>query len=66
MLKGFWKKGIALGCALMLSMSVVGCDAMNANVDPDYDIWTTYATTKVLRDVEFNSRYLRSVEFVLR
>jgi len=55
MAKKILKRGAALGCVLVLSMGTVGCGDTSGEVK--YDVWTTYATTKVLQDVEFNERY---------
>ena len=60
MLKRILKKGTALGCALVLSFSVFGCDNIESiEGEAVYEVWTTYATTKVLQDVEFNERYVK-------
>ena len=56
MLKKFLKKGLALGCALSFSLSAFACDN-NGEGSGSYEVWTTYATTKVLQDVKFNGRY---------
>ena len=56
MLKKFLKKGLALGCALSFSLSAFACDS-NGEGSGSYEVWTTYATTKVLQDVKFNGRY---------
>lgn len=60
MLKKIFKRGVALSFALMFSMGVVGCDKPDAGEgEPVYEVWTTYATTKVLQDVQFNERYVK-------
>ena len=60
MLKKIFKRGAALSFALMFSMGAVGCDKPDAGEgEPVYEVWTTYATTKVLQDVQFNERYVK-------
>ena len=60
MLKKILKRGGALGFALMFSMGVVGCEQPAAEEgEAVYEVWSTYATTKVLQDVQFNERYLK-------
>lgn len=60
MLKKIFKRGVALSLVLMFSMGVVGCDKPDAGESkPVYEVWTTYATTKVLQDVQFNERYVK-------
>ena len=62
MKKNMVKKGVALACALTLSMSVLGCSGASGNAGQGkegYEIWTTYNTTKVLRDVELSGNYVR-------
>lgn len=60
MLKKIFKRGVALSFVLMFSMGVVGCDKPDAGESkPVYEVWTTYATTKVLQDVQFNERYVK-------
>ena len=60
MLKKILKRGAALGFALIFSLGVVGCDTSGAGEgDGSYEVWSTYATTKVLQDVEFNERYVK-------
>ena len=54
MAKKILKRGAALGCALVLAMGIVGCDTTG---DANYEVWTTYATTKVLKGVDSNDRY---------
>lgn len=56
MKKNIVKKSVALACAFVLSMGVVGCSntgsGNSAEVNVPYEVWTTYNTKKVLRDVE--------------
>ena len=61
MLKKIFKRGVALGCALVLSSGIIACDKFEGGAvgEAVYDVWTTYATTKVLQDVEFNGRYVK-------
>ena len=61
MIKKILKKGMALGCALVLSFGFVGCNFINNNEEAEgsYEVWTTYATAKVLQDVKFNERYVK-------
>ena len=64
MIKKILKKGVALTCAFVLSMGVTACSLMGNNsseppLKEGYDIWTTYNTTKVLRDVELSGDYVR-------
>ena len=60
MLKKIIKRGVALSFALMFSMGVVGCDKPDEGEGESvYEVWTTYATTKVLQDVQFNERYVK-------
>ena len=61
MKKHLVKKSVALACALTLSLSVIGCSGSgNAGQGKEgYEIWTTYNTTKVLRDVELSGNYVR-------
>ena len=61
MLKKVLKRGLALGFALMFSIGVVGCNKSGAGEgEAVYEVWTTYATTKVLQDVQFNERYVKT------
>ena len=56
MLKKTAKRIIALISVLVLSLGVTSC--ANAPVlDDSIDVWTTYNTMKVLRDVEYNDNY---------
>ena len=60
MKKNIMKKGVALLCAFTLSIGFTSCDLfIGAMVDDTYDVWTTYNTTKVLRDVELSGDYVR-------
>ena len=64
MIKNMMKKSVALGCAFLLSVSFAGCnfskDGNSAGGEnTGYEVWTTYNTTKVLRDVELSGDYVR-------
>lgn len=60
MLKKILKRGATLGLALTFAMGIVGCDKPDAGEgEAVYEVWTTYATTKVLQDVQFNERYVK-------
>ena len=62
MMKKVMKKSVALACAFLLTMGATGCDGLLGNKnngDATYEIWTTYNTTKVLRDVELSGDYVR-------
>ena len=54
MFKKIAKRCVALLGAIVLSFSVVGCQDTPQTTKADYDVWTTYNTMKVIRDVEFN------------
>ena len=57
MLKKILKKGASIGFALVFAMGAFGCDKTEGEWDTEYEVWTTYNTTKVLQDVQFNGRY---------
>ena len=57
MLKKILKKGVSISCALVFALGVVGCANTESEWDAEYEVWTTYNTTKVLQDVQFNERY---------
>ena len=60
MKKNIMKKGVALLCAFTLSIGFTSCDLFNGTkVDGTYEVWTTYNTTKVLRDVELSGDYVK-------
>ena len=60
MFKKVSKRVVALGCALSLFSGIIGCDNIQGETGTGtYDVWTTYATTKVLQDVKFNERYVK-------
>ena len=68
MKKNIMKKSIAWVCAFILSMAATGCfnssnssGSSNSAVEENvgYNIWTTYNTTKVLRDVELSGDYVK-------
>ena len=62
MKKNIAKKSVALTCALIVSMGVFGCSTSSDNAgkgNENYEIWTTYNTTKVLRDVELSGDYVK-------
>lgn len=68
MKKNIMKKSIAWVCAFILSMGATGCfnssnssGSSNSAVEENvgYNIWTTYNTTKVLRDVELSGDYVK-------
>jgi len=56
MIKKLSKKLVALVCAIVLSFGVVGC-TKTPTVNDSIDVWTTYNTMKVLRDVKYNGNY---------
>ena len=56
MKKNIVKKSVALGCAFVMSMSLASCFDFSASSGNDgYEVWTTYNTKKVLRDVELTT-----------
>ena len=63
MKKNIMKRSMALACAFVLSMGASGCNNLgNSSSSAEstgYEVWTTYNTTKVLRDVELSGDYVR-------
>ena len=63
MKKNIMKRSMALACAFVLSMGASGCNnpgnSSSGAESTGYEVWTTYNTTKVLRDVELSGDYVR-------
>ncbi|MBR4943735.1 MAG: hypothetical protein IKZ28_06845, partial [Clostridia bacterium] len=61
-MKKMLKKSVALLCAFVLSMGFTSCLNVNNSSKEENvatEVWTTYNTTKVLRDVELSGDYVR-------
>ena len=61
MFKKIAKRCVAFLGVIVLSFGMVGC---KDTPEVDYDVWTTYSTTKVIRDVEidgvnYNNNYVK-------
>lgn len=57
MFKKLAKKAVLLLSAVALTFGAVGCQQPAPEGNGDYEIWTTYNTMKVVRDVELNGNY---------
>ncbi|MBE5736981.1 MAG: DUF4091 domain-containing protein [Clostridiales bacterium] len=54
MFKKIAKRCVALLGVIVLSFGVVACQDTPKTTEVDYEVWTTYNTMKVVRDVELN------------